>query len=209
MHPFSFSLPPCRACILRCTRGGHSSVTPVARRLVQPTRMIWPQNRLGPKPRVIPIWSCSRWGLPCRPCCQVRGALLPHPFTLTPASRSGLLSVALSLRSPSPGVIRHRVSMEPGLSSSSRLPHCQRPPGQLAGAVVRESGKCVKPTIGDRPMRPALSDGQAPKAEGSPDVCPETHRSAVRPSNWPVVNWLSCQSWATENRSTSRKATRP
>ena len=29
----------------------------------------------------------------------------------------GLLSVALSLRSPSPGVTRHRVSVEPGLSS--------------------------------------------------------------------------------------------
>jgi hypothetical protein len=30
-----------------------------------------------------PIRSCSRWGLPCRPCCQRRGALLPHRFTLT------------------------------------------------------------------------------------------------------------------------------
>jgi len=29
----------------------------------------------------------------------------------------GLFSVALSLRFPSPGVTRHRVSMEPGLSS--------------------------------------------------------------------------------------------
>ena len=100
---------------------------------MQPTRMIWPQNRLGPKPRVIPIWSCSRWGLPCRPCCQVRGALLPHPFTLTPACRGGLLSVALSLRSPSPAVSRHRVSKEPGLSSGRQLPTCQRSPGQLAG----------------------------------------------------------------------------
>ena len=32
-------------------------------------------------------------------------------------SIGGLLSVALSLRSPSPGVTRHRVSVEPGLSS--------------------------------------------------------------------------------------------
>ena len=32
---------------------------------------------------VAPIWSCSRWGLPCHPCYQRRGALLPHPFTLT------------------------------------------------------------------------------------------------------------------------------
>jgi len=30
-----------------------------------------------------PIWSCSRWGLPCRVRYRPRGALLPHPFTLT------------------------------------------------------------------------------------------------------------------------------
>jgi len=30
----------------------------------------------------VPIRSCSRWGLPCRPCCQGRGALLPHRFAL-------------------------------------------------------------------------------------------------------------------------------
>jgi hypothetical protein len=32
-----------------------------------------------------PIWPCSDWGLPCRRCCQRRGGLLPHRFTLTPA----------------------------------------------------------------------------------------------------------------------------
>jgi hypothetical protein len=31
-----------------------------------------------------PIRSCSRWGLPCQPCHQGRGALLPHRFTLAP-----------------------------------------------------------------------------------------------------------------------------
>ena len=29
------------------------------------------------------IWSCCRWGLPCRRCHHQRGALLPHLFTLT------------------------------------------------------------------------------------------------------------------------------
>ncbi len=29
------------------------------------------------------IWPCSDWGLPCRCCCQHRGGLLPHLFTLT------------------------------------------------------------------------------------------------------------------------------
>ena len=33
-------------------------------------------------PPAAPIRSCSRWGLPCRPCRQGRGALLPHRFTL-------------------------------------------------------------------------------------------------------------------------------
>ena len=55
----------------------YSSGTPVAERLKQPTRI-----RRGPRQR-IPIRSCSRWGLHCRPCYQGRGALLPHHFTLT------------------------------------------------------------------------------------------------------------------------------
>src|SRR5208282_3799873 len=33
-------------------------------------------------PRIAPIRSCSRRGLPCRRRCRPRGALLPHPFTL-------------------------------------------------------------------------------------------------------------------------------
>jgi hypothetical protein len=89
----------------------------------------------GPKPATttaVPIRSCSRWGLPCRPCCQGRGALLPHRFALARGARmpcaGGLFSVALSLGSPPPAVSRHRVPVEPGLSSA--LP--QRPSGCLA-----------------------------------------------------------------------------
>jgi hypothetical protein len=37
-----------------------------------------------------PIRSCSRWGLPCRPCCQGCGALLPHRFALA----RGIISLA-------------------------------------------------------------------------------------------------------------------
>ncbi len=76
--------------------------------------------------RAAPIRSCSPWGLPCRRRCRRRGALLPHPFTLARRRRlartGGLLSVALSLGSPPPGVTRHRVSVEPGLSSPRREP---------------------------------------------------------------------------------------
>ena len=83
---------------------------------------IWRGKAPGPVARShSPIWSCSRWGLPCRRRYRNRGALLPHRFTLAAASRDrgGLISVALSLRSLSPGVTRHRLSVEPGLSSTT------------------------------------------------------------------------------------------
>ena len=64
----------------------HSSGTSVAGRLARPTRTAArkPACRLafaGCR-RAVPIWSCSRWGLPCRRRRRRRGALLPHPFTL-------------------------------------------------------------------------------------------------------------------------------
>jgi hypothetical protein len=44
----------------------------------------WPGNRPSRRSgSVVPTWSCSRWGLPCRPRRRRRGAPLPHPFTLT------------------------------------------------------------------------------------------------------------------------------
>ena len=113
------------------TRDGHSSWTPVARRLQQPTRTAGSGHRSRSRKRLrtVPIRSCSRWGLPCRRRCRRRGALLPHRFTLAAPQmeHSGLFSVALSLGSRPPDVIRHRRSMEPGLSS----------PVQETGAAVR------------------------------------------------------------------------
>ena len=85
-----------------------------------------PRRRPGNRSYAASIWSCSRRGLPCHCRYRQRGALLPHPFTLT--LTGGLLSVALSLESPPPDVIRRRASVEPGLSS----PAC-------AGAITRLS----------------------------------------------------------------------
>ncbi len=68
-------------------RDGHSSGTRIAARLARPTRAAGRERpcvtRSGfpSAPPATPIRSCSRWGLPCRPCCQGRGALLPHRFT--------------------------------------------------------------------------------------------------------------------------------
>jgi len=85
-----------------------------------------------PYAAAVPIRSCSRWGLPCRLCCQRRGALLPRRFALARGAfrpcTGGLISVALSLGSPPPAVSRHRIPVEPGLSSD------------LRPAVVRLSG---------------------------------------------------------------------
>ena len=46
-----------------------------------------PRPRPESRERIAPIRSCSRRGLPCRRRCRPRGALLPHPFTLTHALR--------------------------------------------------------------------------------------------------------------------------
>ena len=56
----------------------------------QPGRLAWREGLRLPRerPRAAPIRFCSRWGLPCRPRCRVRGALLPHRFTLAAAGAS-------------------------------------------------------------------------------------------------------------------------
>ncbi len=73
-----------------------------------------------------------------------------------PAEAGGLLSVALSLGSPPPDVIRHRVSVEPGLSSVSP----QRPSGHLADA--------------HKPERRSVGQGWGPTISpcGGPRLCP-------------------------------------
>ena len=130
-------------------RDGHSSWTPVTRRLQQPTRTAGLDidlSRVGlsrDQTRAVPIRSCSRWGLPCRRRCRQRGALLPHLFTLTAeyaTRRGGLFSVALSLSSRPPDVIRHRLSKEPGLSSPAPPPRPSRVRGRKGG------GRSGRPT---------------------------------------------------------------
>ncbi len=56
-----------------------------------------------------------------------------HPYLLTDLGAGGLLSVALSRGLPPPGVTRHRVSVEPGLSSLAAV--------LTARAAIRPSGR--------------------------------------------------------------------
>ncbi len=66
------------------------------------------------KPACSSIWSCSGWGLPCHHCCQRRGALLPHHFTLTnDKATGGIFSVALSVGFRLPGVTWHPARRSP------------------------------------------------------------------------------------------------
>ena len=55
---------------------------------------------------------------------SITGTAVRSYHTLSPLPKAkkpgGLLSVALSLGFPPPGITRHRVSMEPGLSSSGK-----------------------------------------------------------------------------------------
>jgi len=66
----------------------------------------------------LPIWFCSRWGLPCPVCHHTGGELLPRHFNLTRALRpGGIFSVALSSGSPPVRVTNH-----PALRSSDFPP---------------------------------------------------------------------------------------
>jgi len=116
-------------------RDDHSSWTPVAGRLTLPTRTTGPETNLEPRaPRhpysvLLPVGFTMPVPLP-----GPRWALTPpfHPYRAGRIQRGGLLSAALSLGSPPPDVNRHRVSVEPGLSSPAALrPLPERPSGQL------------------------------------------------------------------------------
>ena len=116
---------------------GHSSGTRVATGLARPTRATGSGTSLratpSRAPTPSPLLGLAPGGV-YRAVDVAVGAVRPYR-TLSPlptdrpepAPAGGLLSVALSLGSPPPGVTRHRVPVEPGLSS----------PAAKAGAAIR------------------------------------------------------------------------
>src|SRR2546429_1554561 len=90
----------------------------VASHLTRPTR-----SSDDPGGVSLLTWPCSDWGLPCRACCQARGGLLPHLFTLTLWIKGGLFSVARSVALRRPGV-----TWQSALWSSD-FPQHRPPPG--------------------------------------------------------------------------------
>lgn len=108
--------------------GSHSSWPVVARRLQQPTR-----EQREPRYRS-PIWPCSGWGLPCRPCYQVRGGLLPAARLRRPPRTSQCRAPFHPCLIPRlPGRLRRHESRRP--SAVCSLLHFPSPRGarQLAG----------------------------------------------------------------------------
>ena len=109
---------------------GHLSGSAVTGVLKQPTRGSSGAGRTLPH-----IWPCSDWGLPCRPCCQGRGGLLPHPFTLTgglPHRRFAFCGPVRRLSAPRRYLAVYPVEL--GLSSSGP----EGPPATIA------TGPCPK-----------------------------------------------------------------
>ena len=104
-------------------RDGHSSGTMFAHGLEQPTRTASLTSPCGviafanlprcrPYSVLLPVWFAMPFPLPDTRCALTAPF---HPCSVR--RRSGSFSVALSLGLPPPDVIRHRMSMEPGLSS--------------------------------------------------------------------------------------------
>lgn len=122
-------------------RGGHSSGTAVAGRLEQPTRATGLKKAVRDRSRVPPLFGFAPGGV-CR-AVRVAASAVRSYRTLSPLPRQipknprcgGLLSVALSLGSPPPDVIRHRLFMEPGLSSPD--PAWAGEPADGTGAAAR------------------------------------------------------------------------
>ena len=105
--------------------GNHSSGPAVTGGLKQPTR-----KRRGPR-HCFPIWSCSRWGLPCRRVLPPARCALTAPFHPY-LRRGGIFSVALSVGSRPPGITWHPALWSPDFPPRSEpMAGTERLPGRL------------------------------------------------------------------------------
>ena len=122
------------ACGQARKRDGHSSRTPVTRHLQQPTRTagldIDLKRQRKARQRLVPSLFGFAPGGVCRAAGVAARAVRSYrTFSPLPQQyatrRGGMFSVALSLSSRPPDVIRHRLSMEPGLSSPATFRFCR------------------------------------------------------------------------------------
>jgi hypothetical protein len=122
-----------------CTRSDdHSSGTPVTKCFAQPTRAAGPEKPDIPRNIAPPLFGLAPGGVYLATPVTEGAVRSYRTFSPLPKNFGGSFSVALSLGSPPPDVIRHRFSVEPGLSSTApfRVSR-QRSPSQLAEAGDR------------------------------------------------------------------------
>ena len=67
-------------------------------------------------------WACWRWGLPCHNRHRLRGALLPHHFTLTGRNGLGPLARPDTLSTWAVSFLRHFPSARAGLALPTTVP---------------------------------------------------------------------------------------
>ncbi len=127
--------------------------------------------------QAVPIRFCSRRGLPCRACCQPRGALLPHPFTLTRAKRGRFAfcgtvpGVAPAGHYPAPcfrgarTFLHSKRALQPEGPQRARLK--QRPPGQLTLSISSFRQTKSRPAVRSG-RRASKSSGRIARFYGRP-----------------------------------------
>ena len=152
--------------------GDHSSGTALARRLEQPTRTTGPEKGWCLR-TASSLFGLAPGGV-CPAALVAKDAVGSYP-TVSPLPRQrfgpspspswagmgqgpkrrrgGLFSVALSLGSPPPDVIRHRFSVEPGLSSPVVFRHVTAAVAQPTGARYLCAQDCE------------VKDGTTPRAD--------------------------------------------
>ena len=174
----------CKSCQTACKPGsvrplrgrdGHSSGARLTARLARPTRAAG---------RECPRVGCT--GRPARLAGRPYSVLLPVGFTLPPSlprprcalaapfrpcrrgaspCAGGLFSVALSLGSPPPAVSRHRIPVEPGLSSKAEASAAVRPSGARGHAVRGLPRQAGRGSEAGRPLKP-----RSPAGPGCPGM---------------------------------------
>src|SRR5881392_486872 len=94
----------------------------VASHLMRPTRSSDDPGRVS-----LLTWPCSDRGLPCRACCQARGGLLPHLFTLTLWRKGRSVFCGPFRRLAAPRRYLAVCPLELGLSSARHATDAPRP----------------------------------------------------------------------------------
>ena len=126
-----------------------------------------PGSRIAPDlGRVVPIRSCSRRGLPCRLRCRRRGALLPHPFTLTRRRGSRRFAFCGAIPGVAPGG-RYPPPFRRGARTFLHLPKqtaTARPSGPARkwarGAHWSSQAQPWRPPARSRSVRPGQRNGR-------------------------------------------------